>query len=123
MGNVATALAATYRDEVMVSRVGKLHGDILRCHRGEKCRILTSNNITREKYQTQMKGNAQVFESDLKDMKGMVITENGRAAVVAMEEAWGAFRRISAQVTELALASKGTEAQKLSSLGDISAIR
>jgi methyl-accepting chemotaxis protein len=114
MGRITEALSNTYKDEVLVGKVGELRGDILRYHRAEKSLILASDKPEMEINQSRMKEYAQSFEDDLKDLKGLVYTDKGRATVATLEASWGTFRPISDRVIELALVNKDVEAQKLS---------
>src|SRR5256885_1964616 len=106
IGNIADALTNTYKDELLVGKVGELRGDILRYHRAEKCLILAADKAEMAKFQSQMNNDSQAFETDLKGMKDLCYLEKGRKAAATIEEAWGVFRPISAHVVELASANK-----------------
>jgi methyl-accepting chemotaxis protein len=111
---IGQSLANTYKDELLVGKIGQLRGDILRYHRAEKNLILSADKGEMEKYQARMQEYAGEFDADLKDLQGMAYTEKGRATASAIQEAWTAFRPISAHVVALGLESKDREAQTLS---------
>ncbi len=113
MNEIADLQSHTYKDELIVDKLGTLRGDILNYHRAAKNIIIETTDSEMQRYKGRMNQYAQAFDTDMNDLKGMVFTDKERATVAMLEVAWGTFRPINARVTELALINKKTEAQQL----------